>query len=42
MAASAVGFEDGGLAIHQVLGVARDPDGASGMPATRDSWATSE
>ena len=40
MAASAVGFEDGGLAIHQVLGVARDADGTSGMPATRDRWAT--
>ena len=40
MAASALGFEDGGLAIHQVLGVVRDPDGACGMPPTRDRWAT--
>lgn len=40
MGASAVGFEDGGIAIHQVLGVARDGEGASGMPATRDSWVT--
>src|SRR3546814_13433959 len=30
MAASAVGFEDGGLAVHQVLGVAAGADGASG------------
>ena len=40
MAASALGFEDGGLAVHQVLGVAAGPDGNSGMPATRDQWAT--
>lgn len=32
MAASAVGFEDGGLAAHQVLGVARHLDGISAMP----------
>ncbi len=38
MAASAVGFEDGGLAIHQVLGVAPDADGCSGMPSTRRDW----
>ena len=41
MGASAVGFEDGGLAVHQVLGVARGRDGTSGMPATRDSWIAS-
>jgi len=40
MAASAVGFEDGGLAVHQVLGVTAGADGASGMPPTRDGWAT--
>lgn len=40
MAASALGFEDGGLAIHQVLGIAADGDGTSGMPLTRDRWAT--
>lgn len=40
MAASALGFEDGGLAIHQVLGIAADGDGTSGMPPTRDRWAT--
>ncbi len=38
MAASAVGFEDGGLGLHQVLGVVPDADGASGMPRTRDVW----
>jgi cyclopropane-fatty-acyl-phospholipid synthase len=35
MAASALGFEDGGTAIHQTLGVVPDPAGASGMPLTR-------
>ena len=39
MAASALGFEDGGIAIHQVLGVVPDTDGASGMPSTRRDWA---
>ena len=38
MAASANGFEDGGLAIHQVLGVVSEPQGESGMPATRAGW----
>ena len=38
MAGSAVGFEDGGIAIHQVLGVVPGPDGSSGMPPTRRSW----
>lgn len=38
MAASAVGFEDGGLAIHQVLGVLSGTDGTSGMPLTRKGW----
>jgi cyclopropane-fatty-acyl-phospholipid synthase len=38
MAASAVGFEDGGLGLHQVLGVVADADGGSGMPRTRDVW----
>ena len=42
MAASAVGFEDGGLAVHQVLGVTRDAEGGSGMPGTRDGWATTD
>ena len=40
MAASAVGFEDGGVGIHQVLGVVPNPSGASGLPATRDGWST--
>jgi cyclopropane-fatty-acyl-phospholipid synthase len=38
MAASANGFDDGGLAIHQVLGVVPGPDGRSGMPPTRQGW----
>jgi cyclopropane-fatty-acyl-phospholipid synthase len=38
MAGSAVGFEDGGVGLHQVLGVALDADGGSGMPPTRDGW----
>jgi cyclopropane-fatty-acyl-phospholipid synthase len=38
MAASAIGFEDGGVAIHQVLGVVPDGMGRSGMPATREDW----
>ena len=38
MAASALGFEDGGIAVHQVLGVVPEPSGRSGMPATRRAW----
>jgi len=38
MAGSAVGFEDGGLGLHQVLGAVPDADGGSGMPRTRDEW----
>ncbi|MFZ6003713.1 MAG: class I SAM-dependent methyltransferase [Actinomycetota bacterium] len=38
MAGSALGFEDGGLGLHQVLGVLRSDDGASGMPSTRAGW----
>jgi cyclopropane-fatty-acyl-phospholipid synthase len=38
MAASANGFEDGGISIHQVLGVVPAPNGRSGMPNTRDGW----
>jgi cyclopropane-fatty-acyl-phospholipid synthase len=39
MAASANGFDDAGLAIHQVLGVISEPDGISGMPPTRIGWS---
>ncbi|MGP0032176.1 MAG: class I SAM-dependent methyltransferase [Acidimicrobiales bacterium] len=39
MAASANGFDDGGISIHQVLGVVPDPEGRSGLPLTRASWA---
>jgi cyclopropane-fatty-acyl-phospholipid synthase len=38
MAGSAVGFDDGGLGIHQVLGVVPGADGSSAMPMTRDGW----
>ena len=38
MAASANGFDDGGLAIHQVLGIVPQPGGGSGMPPTRTGW----
>ena len=38
MAARALGFEDGGIAIHQALGVVPDPSGGSGMPSTRRDW----
>jgi cyclopropane-fatty-acyl-phospholipid synthase len=40
MAASAIGFDDGGISVHQVLGVVPSPTGGSGMPATRDGWST--
>lgn len=40
MSGSVVGFDDGGLAVHQVLGVRPGDHGASGMPPTRDGWAT--
>jgi cyclopropane-fatty-acyl-phospholipid synthase len=39
MAASAVGFEDGGIGIHQTLGVVPDRDGYSGLPSSRRSWS---
>jgi cyclopropane-fatty-acyl-phospholipid synthase len=38
MAGSAVGFEDGGVAIHQVLGVLPSDTGNAAMPATRRDW----
>lgn len=38
MSASVNGFEDGGIAVHQVLGVRPDPLGGSGMPPTRGGW----
>jgi cyclopropane-fatty-acyl-phospholipid synthase len=38
MAASANGFDDGGLGVHQVLGVVPSIDGESGMPRTRLDW----
>ena len=38
MSGSVVGFTDGGIAVHQVLGVVPSTDGASGMPATSRDW----
>ncbi len=38
MSASVNAFDDGGIAIHQVLGVKPGPGGSSGMPATRAGW----
>jgi cyclopropane-fatty-acyl-phospholipid synthase len=38
MAGSAIGFADGGLSIHQVLGVRTTASGDSGMPPTRVGW----
>ena len=38
LAGSTVGFTDGGISIHQVLGVVPTADGRSGMPATRQDW----
>lgn len=38
MAGSAVGFEDGGISIHQVLGVVPGGDGRSAMPRTRNDF----
>jgi cyclopropane-fatty-acyl-phospholipid synthase len=38
MAASAVGFTDGGIAIHQILGVVPDDRGGVAMPPTRREW----
>ncbi len=36
MAGSIVGFDDGGISVHQVLGVAPDADGTSHLPLRRD------
>jgi cyclopropane-fatty-acyl-phospholipid synthase len=38
MAGSAVGFTDGGVNIHQVLGVVPTASGESAMPPTRAGW----
>ena len=38
MTASANGFEEGAIAVHQVLGVRPGTDGTSGMPPTRAGW----
>jgi len=38
MTGSANGFEEGAIAVHQVLGVRPRADGTSSMPATRAGW----
>jgi cyclopropane-fatty-acyl-phospholipid synthase len=38
MAGSANGFDDGGIAVHQVLGVVPAQGGAVGMPRSRTGW----
>jgi cyclopropane-fatty-acyl-phospholipid synthase len=38
MSASANGFDDGGVSVHQVLGVVPGRRGESGMPMTRSAW----
>ena len=38
MAGSALGFDDGGIGVHQVLGVVPDRTGQAGMPGTRRDW----
>jgi cyclopropane-fatty-acyl-phospholipid synthase len=38
MAASAAGFEDGDIGLHQVLGVVPDAQGHAELPATRRAW----
>jgi cyclopropane-fatty-acyl-phospholipid synthase len=38
MAGSANGFDNGGLSVHQVLGIASAQGGASGMPRSRAGW----
>jgi cyclopropane-fatty-acyl-phospholipid synthase len=38
MAASANGFDDGGISIHQVLGVNPGPGGKASFPPTRSTW----
>lgn len=38
MSGSINGFEDGGLHLHQTLGVKPFPDGSAGVPPTRTTW----
>ena len=38
MAGSVIGFTDGGISVHQVLGVVPTPEGTSAMPPTRAAW----
>ena len=38
MSASVNGFDDGGVSLHQTLGVRPHPDGTSNVPPTRTDW----
>ncbi|MGW4898719.1 class I SAM-dependent methyltransferase [Kitasatospora sp. NPDC004240] len=38
MAASALAFEENRIGINQILAVRARPDGAAGLPATREEW----
>jgi len=38
MSGSINSFDDNRIAVHQVLGVATEPSGASHMPPTRAGW----
>jgi cyclopropane-fatty-acyl-phospholipid synthase len=38
MSGSINGFDDGGIQLHQTLGVRATADGSSAMPRTRDAW----
>ncbi len=38
MAGCAIGFEDSGISVHQLLGVVPNEAGQAGMPASRDDW----
>ena len=42
MAGCAVAFDEGDIAIHQVLGVVPSVDGRSGMPPTRVPWESTK
>jgi cyclopropane-fatty-acyl-phospholipid synthase len=38
LAGSALGFNDGGIGVHQVLGVVPGRAGQAGLPRTRRDW----
>jgi hypothetical protein len=42
MSGSRVGFEQGSIAIHQILAVRQGEAGESGLPLTRADWYLAE